>query len=223
MLDNGYVYLAATRLSLHRSDRDWALTFEIFGFSPRGATPDLSVWSLGSRLVARKTVADYTSEAAYRAYLAAHPHDDSAFFWPLDDGWQDPDDTELVARDADIVTLRGREIPIPGRDEFGRHGIALIEADRIRVFELCRYVAAVERDLVLATPEERRTHVPAELQEILVLDDWHHPDTVTGEVASETAAFRSIARVLATGDLAADDASEAGNTHWSNWPDGGSL
>jgi hypothetical protein len=33
MLDNGYVYLAATRLSLFRSPRDWAMVIEVFGFS----------------------------------------------------------------------------------------------------------------------------------------------------------------------------------------------
>ncbi len=33
-LDNGYVYLAGTRLSLHRSPEDWALVIEVFGFSP---------------------------------------------------------------------------------------------------------------------------------------------------------------------------------------------
>ena len=46
---------------------------------------------------------------------------------------------------------------------------------------------------------------------------------MTGEVASQTASFRSIARVLATGDVDAYDASEPGKTHWSNWPDGGTL
>ena len=35
MLDNGYVYLAATRLSLFRSAADWAMVIEVFGFSPR--------------------------------------------------------------------------------------------------------------------------------------------------------------------------------------------
>ena len=129
----------------------------------------------------------------------------------------------MVALDADVVTVRGKDIPIPGRDSFALHGIELVEPDRMRAFEVCRYLADIERDLVLATPEERRTHVPPELEEILVLDEWHHPDTVTGEVASQTASFRSIARVLATGDLDAYDASEPGNTHWSNWPDGGTL
>jgi len=31
MLDNGYVYLAATRLSLFRSPDDWAIAIEVFG------------------------------------------------------------------------------------------------------------------------------------------------------------------------------------------------
>ena len=37
MLDNGYVYLAASRLSLFRSDKHWAVVFEIFWiFAPSG-------------------------------------------------------------------------------------------------------------------------------------------------------------------------------------------
>jgi len=35
MLDNGYVYLAATRLSLHRTEADWGMVIEAFGYSPR--------------------------------------------------------------------------------------------------------------------------------------------------------------------------------------------
>ena len=31
MLDNGYWYLAATRLSLYRSATDWAMVIEVFG------------------------------------------------------------------------------------------------------------------------------------------------------------------------------------------------
>ena len=47
MLDNGYVYLAATRLSLFRDNADWAMTIEVFGFSPRAELPDASVYCFG--------------------------------------------------------------------------------------------------------------------------------------------------------------------------------
>jgi hypothetical protein len=32
MLDNGYVYPAATRLSLYRTPEDWAMVIEVFGY-----------------------------------------------------------------------------------------------------------------------------------------------------------------------------------------------
>ena len=50
MLDNGYVYLAATRLSLYRSVSDWAMVIEVFGFSPRAGLPDTSILTFASRL-----------------------------------------------------------------------------------------------------------------------------------------------------------------------------
>ncbi len=55
MLDNGYVYLAATRLSLYRSATDWAIVIEVFGFSPRSGLPDTHVQTFASRLHDRST------------------------------------------------------------------------------------------------------------------------------------------------------------------------
>ncbi|MCX7359923.1 MAG: hypothetical protein NT015_17510 [Alphaproteobacteria bacterium] len=39
MLDNGYIYPAASRLSIHHAPDNWALVFEFFGFSPRATRP----------------------------------------------------------------------------------------------------------------------------------------------------------------------------------------
>lgn len=61
MLDNGYVYLAATRLSLYRSATDWAIAIEVFGFSPRAGLPDTHI----SRPHDRNTPEKYNSQLAY--------------------------------------------------------------------------------------------------------------------------------------------------------------
>jgi hypothetical protein len=50
MLDDGYCYLAATRLSLVRSPSNWAMVIEVFSFSPRAGMPDLVVYTFASRL-----------------------------------------------------------------------------------------------------------------------------------------------------------------------------
>jgi hypothetical protein len=139
MLDNGYVYLAATRLSLFRSEEDWALVTEVFGFSPRAGLPDVCVTTFASRLHERNPPTKYVSPAAYENYLATHPHDDARFFFPIEEGeWQDADDTEVLASDASEVVLRGRSIGLPPRDAYARHGIELADPERMHVFELCR-------------------------------------------------------------------------------------
>jgi hypothetical protein len=224
MLDNGYVYLAATRLSLHRSADDWALVFEIFGFSPRAGLPDLCVTTFGSRLRDRDPVARYVSRAAYLNYLAGHPNDDSRFFHPIAEGeWQDPESDELVSQDAGEVVLRDRAVQLPGLNDFETLDISLSHGPRIQTFELCRLLAARHRDSVLANRRERRVSVLEELVEIVVLDDWRHPNLVDGERPSQCESFAQLADVLASGDVGRYTANVAPNTDWRNWPNGGTL
>jgi hypothetical protein len=56
MLDNGYVYLAATRLSLYRTASDWAMVIEVFGYSPRAWLPDTHIYTFASTLCNRGLV-----------------------------------------------------------------------------------------------------------------------------------------------------------------------
>ena len=224
MLDNGYFYLAAARLSLFRSATDWALVFELFGFSPRVGTPDTHVQTFASRLHNRDKPKDYVDREAYQNYLANNPHNEYRSFYPVAEGaWQDEDNLQLVARDAKEVVVRKKAIPLPKRQEYGRHGIELGQRSRVRVFELCRYLADVARQRVLATPRERRVSVRPEMKQILRIDEWHHPDLVNDERPGDSETFRQLARVLATGDASHYRPSRAPNTHWRNWPEGGRL
>jgi hypothetical protein len=91
------------------------------------------------------------------------------------------------------------------------------------MFELCRYLAFTNREEVLATVAERRVSVPPEWEEILVLDDWHHPDLCNNERPSQTETFRQLAQVLRTGDVSFHRPTEVANTRWIHWPEGGGL
>ncbi|WP_265596110.1 hypothetical protein [Verrucomicrobium sp. BvORR106] len=222
MLDNGYVYLAASRLSLHRSDDDWAMVIEIFGFSPRSGLPDVQVHTFGSRLHNRNSVQEYVTPEAHQAYLANNPNNESRFFHPIEEGrWIDEDEPEAVSPSG-TVTLRSTAIRLPSREQYLPVGIE-IQGDRPAIFELCRFLAHHHRDYVLATFSERRASVPAELDEILVLEDWHHPDVCSEELPSETETFRQLAEVLASGEVSRYETDEPHITHWQHWPDGGTL
>jgi hypothetical protein len=224
MLDNGYVYPAASRLTIFRSDLDWAIVIETFGFSPRSVLPDINVSTFASRLYNRKSRENYVSEVAYDAYLKNNPNNESSFYFPIEDGpWQDEENGELVAVDAQDVSLRGNTIPIPRHEAFEKLGIALESSQRIKVFELCRVLAAIHRELVLATPDERMANVLPGLPHIMELDDWNHPDLADGVTARDSEAFQQLAKVIATGDRSQYRPSQPGNTHWRNWPGGGQL
>lgn len=224
MLDNGYVYLGATRLSLYRSPTDWAMVIEVFGFSPRSGIPDIHVYTFASRLVRAKSVNDYVSKQAYEAYLENNEHNVSTFIYPIEEGdWMNHDDSELLAKGNSAVVVRGRLVETPSLQEYGALGIALQNPPNVHVFEFCRLLAASDRNCVLATADERRKCVPPELEQILQLDEWNHPNLGNGELPSSSATFKSLAEVLAHGDVAAYQACERPNTHWQNWPEGGTL
>lgn len=225
MLDNGYVYLAATRLSLHRSPEDWALVIEVFGFSPRSGLPDTHVHTFASRLHARNPEARYASRQAYDNYLANSPNNESRFFSPIEEGeWQDPENLEWVAGGRHTLTLRDKTIPAPTLADCSAHGIVPLDAAQLHTFELCRVLAVTHRDDVLATASERRVSVLPDMQQILQLEAWHHPDVVEDEHRpSNSPTFQQLAKVLVTGDVSHYRPTLEPNTHWENWPEGGTL
>jgi hypothetical protein len=224
MLDNGYIYLAATRLSLYRSQLDWALVIEVFGFSPRAGLPDTCIQTFASRLYDRDPPEKYVNRRAYESYVASNPHNDSRFLFPINEGqWQDAENGEFLAEDAREVVVRNHAIQLPTINEYVQHGIELEQAPRLQVFELCRFLADIARSQVLGTSQERRVSVFPEMEQILQLEEWHHPNLVEDERPSRCETFQQLAHVLAAGDTSFYRPTKLANTHWRNWPDGGRL
>jgi len=221
MLDNGYVYLAATRLSLYRTNDEWAMVIEVFGYSPRAGIPDTAIYTFAST-VCNRDIPEHNSPMWVSTHIANHPNDDVRAVFPIEEGnWRGGN--ELIAVGATVVTVRGCQYPIPPIEKYAEHDIALEEPPCVHVFEFCRLLADVARDQVLATPEERRLSVSPSLPQILQLEEWCHPDLANGEIPSGSESFRQLAQVLATGRTDLYRPAQVPNTHWRNWPDGGTL
>jgi hypothetical protein len=221
MLDNGYVYLAATRLSLYRTNDEWAMVIEVFGYSPRAGIPDTAIYTFAST-VCNRDIPEHNSPMWVSTHIANHPNDAVRAVFPIEEGnWRGGN--ELISVGATAVTVRGCQYPIPPVEKYAEHDIALEEPPCVHVFEFCRFLADVARDQVLATPEERRLSVSPSLPQILQLEEWCHPDLANGEVPSGSESFRQLAQVLATGRTDLYRPAQVPNTHWRNWPGGGTL
>jgi hypothetical protein len=222
MLDNGYVYLAASRVSLFRSDEHWAIVFEIFGFSPRAGHPDLSIVTISSKLHDRDSPSNYVSEEAYDNYLKNNPYWEMRNFWPISsEDWIDEENPEFVVKQGELV-LRGKAYEVPEPSTYAGKGIILKE-EQPSIFELCRYFAHDHREAMLATEVERRVSILPEMKQIMLLDEWYHPDLSNGQAPSQTETFQLLANVLEKNNPRLYSTVEPVNNHWENWPEGGTL
>lgn len=217
MLDNGSVFAAATRLSLYRSAEDWAMTVEVFGFAAHAGIPYTCLYTFGSTIERTKMASDYVTSEAFEAYLHANPHNETTFIHPIDA--LDIGDAEEVLESSSLV-LRGTMLPAPTLTEIAAAGITPSDPQRVMAFELCRWLAVDDRDLVLASNAERRQNIPPALEQIFWLEEWNHPDLANGKVARNSQAFRQLAAVLETGSLSRYRPTVPPNTHWSLWPVG---
>lgn len=209
-LNQGDGFTAATRMFLFRSDEDWAVTIEVFGFSPRADVPAVTVVTVGSRLVNRPGPEDFFNDHAYRSHRDLHPHDETRFVYPVENGaWLEGDH---VSQDAEEVVVRNTFLPLPQRIEYEACGIPLREAETVQVHELCRYLGERHRDLVLCTPQELAVNLRPEMKLLLKLDEWHHPDVAAGGLPGESATFQQLAEVLVAGDASGYRPPEPANT-----------
>lgn len=175
-MDNGYVYLAASRLTLFRSETEWAIVIEVFGFSPRAGLPDTSVYTFASSLHNRKTPEQYVNRKAFENYLKNKPNNEFYSAYPIAEGsWQDSTNLEMLAENTTELKLREEIVCLPSVEMYKTYGIDLQEQGRPRVFELCRFLAATKREKVLGTPQECRANVLPELQQILQLEEVGAP------------------------------------------------
>lgn len=222
VLDNGYVYLAATKLTVYCSASDWAIVIEVFGFSPRSGEPDIQIYTFSSNLNNRNPSSNYVSQEAYDNYLKNNPYNEFRFIYPIQNNdWQKDDDPEYLNENANCI-LRGISVTLPKSSEYVKLGIQLEEESPL-TYEFCRYLASEYRNSVLCTEDERRVSIPPEMELILQLDEWCHPDISGGELPSDSQTFQQLAEIIETGNSALFQNCEITNTHWANWPEAGTL
>lgn len=213
MLDNGYVYPVEVRLTAYRDPTQWAVLIDVFGVSPRAGGVDAChncIHSFGNCLVGIPGVSN------------------DSFIYSVSDGPSGPclDDPydEVLSLSARDILVRGTAVPVPhDADRYASHGIELIDPPAVHLFELMRLIAAEHPGLVLATEDELSARLAPALPVFLQVDAWHHPDLAAQERPSESEAFVSLAEALESGTADRFRPGSPLNTHWSNWPAGGSL
>lgn len=197
-IGHGYYYPIDARLHAYRDDTRWAILVELVGYNPRAASVIDVIHHFGNCL---------DGPAGFENGDFLDRISDTEL--PLDED-QHWDLTAPVER----LTVDGRgdiDVPNPAAPD---------------VVEMFRSLVPIHRDLLLAGESELRRRIPADLPEVLRLEEWAHPDPLLlhEEYGVETTElWRLLADVLVTGDVTRYAPTAAPDSHWSNWPAGGEL
>lgn len=213
MLDNGYVYPAGTKLTAYRDDKRWVLIIETIGFSYRGGGHN----GISNCLHIYGNCLNYQPGMQNRNFIFLT--DDSP-----DCKTFDSDEYFYLNPDCTSFLLRNEICPlIHDRDIYLSCNIILQDEGRINAFEFLRMLDRLHHGRLVATETEIRERIPNDIPRILELHEWYHPDVANGELPSQNETFKQIAEVLESGNPGFFRPSRNANTHWINWPEGGTL
>ncbi|GAA1241838.1 DUF7003 family protein [Oryzihumus leptocrescens] len=191
-LGHGYYFAIDSRLHAYSDVDRWAMIVETVGYNPRGGDVLDVLHVYGNCLT--------DGQPGF---------ENEDFLGRIDNFEEVEDEAEPEMSTGADVIIRGRRINL-----FAQPG-----EDLPAVF---RRLVPAHRDLLLAHEDELRRRIPADIPEVLTLEEWHQPDLFE-TTPSQSEVYRQLADVLATADPARYRPTELPNTHWSNWPDSGSL
>lgn len=214
MLDNGYVYPADVRLTVYRNSQDWLMIIEVLGaYTPRTCGCDSfqnCLHLFGSTLHRKPGPANVD------------------FLHPIDSLQADPlfdDEYEWYLRaEARSLGIRGSVIVFdPSPEALALKGIELLNPPKVDPPAILRSLLPEHREELLASDDELAARNPKQLACWFRLNEWYHPDLADDELPSESETFQMISRVIETGDTSLYTPTHPPNTHWKNWPEGGTL
>ena len=213
MLDNGYVYPAATKLTAYRDDKRWVIVIEAIGFNYRGGGHD----GISNCLHIYGNCLNYEPGTKNEnfLFLTGNANNCNTF---------DNEEYFYLNPNCESFNLRNETIPLyHDRELYEASGIELEEETRINAFEFLRLLDTLHHDKLVATENEIRERIPSDIPKIIELHNWFHPDVVNDELPSKNETFIQIAQVLETGNIGYYKPTHEPNTNWKNWPEGGTL
>ncbi len=212
MLDNGYVYPADVRLHAYADQHRWALIIEHLGYHLRAGNHDGITNCLhyfGNCLRHKPG----TASEDFLMVTADGPNENT---FQEEINW-------YLRSPIGKIYLRDKLVLFDCTpDSLVLKRIVIVEEQPTGT-ELLRSLLPTYKDLLMANEKELRRQIPEDIPLLLRIEEWYHPDLAGDELPSANETFQQIASVLYACDASIYAPTQPPNTHWSNWPDGGTM
>jgi hypothetical protein len=214
-LEHGYCETAGSRFHLFADAKRWALVFEKSGYQNRGFSAEIELDYFGNCITYQHEEGNRSSNAEYITLI------DASEFERVEG--KDEESFELIAQDVKEITVRGKAIPFESDPQkYKAVGIKIREDDNpkklIGFADFVRYICETKPDLISATEDEIRKHIPKDLPKLMIIDDFHfHSVYEKSKPPGTQEMYQLIAKTLVSKDTSNWKPTLKPNNHWSNW------
>lgn len=222
-LEDGYMYVAGSKIHLYALDRLWSVVFEINGYHTRQGESIASLFYFGNCLNLE------VFEAAGRKYISnlyQHTLISGDEFERIE--LQVDDDEEAFERidpKTEVIQVNGQKVPFePNRAKYVELGIqpdAHNPSGWIEFGEFMRYLHETDPAVLAVSDSIIERPFATPLSKLMTIDKFHfHSVLDKTNCPSELETFQQIANVLESGDKGAWSPTLKANNDWRNWESG---
>ena len=223
-LEHGYFATAGSRIHLYADTVRWAIVFEKNGYFNRGTSAEIELVYIGNCIdypVQKDEERNYITNTESIVLI-----DPLEFERLQNKEGQGMENFELIGQNVKEIKIRDKYIPFDNDfKNYEKLGIRLRDYENpkklIGFGDLIRYLHETNPDLIRATNDEIRLHIPKDIPKIMTIEAFHYVSLYDKiNLPSQQETYKLIAKVLTTKDTLNWKPLKQPNNNWKNWTSG---
>lgn len=223
-LENGYCYLAGSKIHVYGDSNNWAVVFEQNGYHTRQGTVNLDLIYIGNCI-------DYIIEEYPDRNYISNQHtitliESSELNRIQNKNGNEMENFELIDFETKQIKIRNKTLAFNNNHEdYKKLGISIRDYDNpnnlIGFEDIVRYIQETEPNILKAEEFEIRKHIPKNLEKIMTLNDFHYASSFEDNLSpSKQETYQMIAKVICKLDANEWKPTKKANNNWRNWESG---
>ncbi len=225
-LENGYCYVASSRIHLYADSTRWAIVFETAGYETRSFDAEITLNYIGNCI---DYPIDKYPERSYITNSSRIILIEGAEFERIENKeGSDSETFELIDQNIKEIKIRDKYVSFDNNyKNYEKTGIEIRDYDNpknlIDFKNFVRFLNETDPVSINATEDEILKHIPKDLPKLMTIDKFHFVSAYEKtNPPSNQETYKLIAKILTTRDTTNWKPTQKSNNHWKNW-DSGSL
>jgi hypothetical protein len=223
-LEHGYFATANSKIHLYANSEKWAIVFEKSGYQNRGTSAEIELNYFGNCI---NYIIEKYQERSYitntQRIIIIEP---SEFKKIENKEGKGIEKFELIDEKIKEIKVRNKYVTFDNNSKnYEKLGIQIRDYQnpkRLIAFEaFVRYLSETKPEIVSATEEEIRQHIPKNIPKLMTIDEFYfisrHNETI---LPSNQELYKLLAKILTIKDTSQWKPTLKPNNHWSNWKSG---